>query len=183
VDNCFNLPPSYALELCRGIVAAGLDIRWHAIVYPWQVDAELVRAMAAAGCVEVSLGFESGSAQMLRRMNKRYGPGEVRRVSRLLREYGIRRLGFLMLGGPGETRATAETSLAFADELACEALKVTVGLRIYPETALARSAHAEQLVSPRDDLLRPRFFLVPALADWLPEVVTRWAAARPHWMW
>jgi radical SAM superfamily enzyme YgiQ (UPF0313 family) len=183
VDNCFNLPPSYALKLCRGIVAAGLDIRWHAIIYPWQVDAELVRAMAAAGCAEVSLGFESGCVSVLGRMNKRYGPRDVRRVSRLLREHGIRRLGFLMLGGPGETRATVEASLDFADELACEALKVTVGLRIYPDTPLARIARAERLVAPRDDLLRPRFFLVPELADWLPEEVTRRAAGRPHWLW
>ena len=54
-------------------------------------------AMAEAGCVEVSLGFESGSKQVLRAMNKQFEPEEVREISDRLVAHGIRRLGFLLL--------------------------------------------------------------------------------------
>ncbi len=163
VDNTFNLPPSYALELCRQIAAQRLEIAWRCILYPHDVSVGLVRAMAEAGCAEASLGFESGSERILRAMNKRFLPDEVRRISDLLAAHGIRRMGFLLLGGPGETQASVDESLAFADSLHLDGLKVTVGIRIYPDTALAETALREGLIAPDDDLLFPRFYLTPGL--------------------
>ena len=91
---------------------------------------------------------------------------------------GIRRTGFLLLGGPGETRETIEESLAFADSLNLDALKITVGLRIYPGTALAATALAEGVIQPDDDLLWPRFYLAPQLSDWLPERIAAYKTSR-----
>ena len=108
VDNTFNFPPKYAKDLCTALAAAGLKIRWRCILYPGFIDEELVRKMAEAGCVEVSLGFESGCPDILRNLNKKYSVGQVRESSDLLREYGIRRMGFLLLGGPGETRRSVQ---------------------------------------------------------------------------
>ena len=62
---------------------------------------------------------------MLRSLNKHFSLREVRRTIEILGEQGIRRMGFLLLGGPGETRETVEESLAFADSLPIEALKIT----------------------------------------------------------
>jgi hypothetical protein len=100
----------------------------------------------------------------------------------MLGDYGIRRMGFLLLGGPGETRVSVEESLAFADALALEAMKVTVGIRIYPHTALARTAVADGTMSPTDNLLLPRFYLARDIREWLPERIRRWLADRPNWM-
>jgi radical SAM superfamily enzyme YgiQ (UPF0313 family) len=163
VDNTFNLPPSYAMELCRWIAVQRLDIVWRCILYPHDVPEALVRAMAEAGCVEVALGFESGSPRILRAMNKRFLPEEVRRISDRLAAHGIRRMGFLLLGGPGETQASVEESLAFADSLHLDGLKVSVGVRIYPDTPLQRTALQEGAIAPGDDLLLPRFYLTPHL--------------------
>ena len=55
VDNVFNLPAGYAKELCAALKDVGSRIRWRCILYPGGVDEELVKAMAEAGCVEVSL--------------------------------------------------------------------------------------------------------------------------------
>jgi radical SAM superfamily enzyme YgiQ (UPF0313 family) len=167
VDNSFNIPESLAVELCRGLRGLSHPVTWRCILYPQSVKQDLVTAMAAAGCVEVSLGFESGSPLILKEMNKHYSPEDVRRTSDLLANQGIRRMGFLLLGGPGETRATVEESLAFARSLNLDGLKVTVGLRIYPETPLARRAIQEGLLAPEDDLLHPRFYLAPGLEPWI----------------
>jgi radical SAM superfamily enzyme YgiQ (UPF0313 family) len=141
---------------------------WWAIVYPKWVDPELVELMAKAGCTQVGLGFESGSEPVLQQLNKRFDCAEVTTIATMFRNAGIKRHGFLLLGAPGETRDSVEESLAFADGLYLDALKVTVGLRIYPQTPLARMAVAEGLISPDDNLLFPRFYLTPALRDWLP---------------
>jgi radical SAM superfamily enzyme YgiQ (UPF0313 family) len=178
VDNVFNLPLPYAKELCRKILERGLDINVWCLVYPKWIDGELVQLMARIGCREISLGFESGSSRMLRSLRKEFTVVEVRTVSKMFAEAGIERRGFLLLGGPGETRETVEESLRFADFLGLDALKITVGLRIYPGTPLATAALAEGQIGPNDDLLWPRFYLAPGLPDWLPERIADYKRSR-----
>jgi radical SAM superfamily enzyme YgiQ (UPF0313 family) len=167
VDNSFNIPERHARELCCRLAELEPHVMWRCILYPHMVSEELVGAMSAAGCVEVSLGFESGSVQILREMNKRYSPEDVRAVCGLLKAHGIRRMGFLLLGGPGETRDSVEESLAFAASLELDGLRVTTGIRIYPGTPLARRAVADGIIASEAELLRPRFYLVPELEGWI----------------
>lgn len=182
VDNTFNLPTSFAKILCEELIAARLDIKWRCILYPVNVDEELIRLMADAGCVEVSLGFESGSELILQGMNKKFGPKDVNDASDLLREFGIRRMGFLLLGGPGETRESVLESLRFADSLKLDSLKLTLGIRIYPGTSLAKVAVKEGIISAGDDLLEPRFYMTHGLCDWLKETVDHWMLDQPNWI-
>jgi radical SAM superfamily enzyme YgiQ (UPF0313 family) len=179
VDNAFNLPPSYAKELCREIIQTTIEISWWAIIYAKWVDSELVGLMARAGCRQISLGFESGSRQMLRTLNKRFAPEEIRTVATMFQEAGVERIGFLLLGGPGETKETVEESLSFADSLSLDALRITAGLRIYPQTPLAATALREGVGQPEEDLLWPRFYLAAELRDWLPGRVAAYKASRP----
>ena len=181
-DNTFNIPSSYAAEICHRLLALGLEITWMCILYPWDIKESLVRDMAKAGCREVSFSFESGSERILSNMNKKFTVKEVRRTSELLKKYGIRQMGFLLFGGPGETKSSVEKSLTFADSLPLDALKITVGIRIYPNTMLAKIAVDEGLISPNDDLLYPRFYLTKGLEDWLHETVKEWMKKRPHWI-
>jgi len=171
VDNSFNIPEGHALEICRWMKELAPGAAWRCILYPHRVREKLVSEMAEAGCVEVSLGFESGSAAVLREMNKRFTPADVRATSELLAAHAIRRIGFLLLGGPGETRETVEESLAFAASLHFDFLKITVGVRIYRGTPLARRAVEEGMISGEDDLLRPRFYLARGLEPWIHERV------------
>ncbi|MFN7986470.1 MAG: radical SAM protein [Thermoanaerobaculia bacterium] len=171
IDNSFNIPEAWSLELCEALRTPGTGVSWRCILYPHLVREELVAAMAGAGCAEVSLGFESGSLPVLRALGKRFGPEDVRSASDLLAAHGIRRMGFLLLGGPGETRETVEESLAFAASLALDSLRVTVGLRIYPGTPLQERAIEEGVIATDDDLLVPRFYLAPGLEPWIHEKV------------
>jgi radical SAM superfamily enzyme YgiQ (UPF0313 family) len=181
VDNTFNLPPSHAKEICRKLIDHGLNTRWWSIFYPKHVDKELVGLMARAGCEQVSMGFESGSERILKNMNKRFTLKEVRQISEMLSEHGIRRMGFLLLGSPGETRGSVEESLVFADSLKLDTLKITTGVRIYPHTSLAKKAIDDGVISSHDDLLLPRFYLAKGLENWLQETLKNWATTRPHW--
>lgn len=123
-------------------------------------------------------GFESGCEDILLGINKHSGVEKIREASRLLAEFGIQRMGFLLLGGPGETRASVEESLPFADSLNLDALKLTPGIRIYPQTKLAWRAVEEGLIARGDPLLLPRFYLVEELRGWLRDTVDRWAKGR-----
>lgn len=182
VDNTFNLPPSHAKEICHRLIDDGLDIRWWSILYPAHVDEELVDLMGRAGCAQVSLGFESGSERILKNLNKRFTRKGVRLISEMLSDHGIRKMGFLLFGSPGETWESVEESLTFADSLGLETMKITLGVRIYPGTALARIAVDEGMISSQDDLFSPRFYLAKGLEEWLPKTLKKWTVTRPHWM-
>jgi len=182
VDNTFNIPLSYVKELCRAFITHGLKISWRCIFYPGILDNESIDLLARSGCREVSLGFESGCDHILRTMNKKYSPDAVRKSSAILKDFGIKRLGFLLLGGPGETKASVEESLAFADSLDLDALKITVGIRVYPYTALAKTAVNDGFIRPDDNLLFPKFYVVANIREWLNETVKVWTSERPHWM-
>ena len=182
VDNTFNLPSSYAKEICCKLIDQELNIKWWSILYPKYVDKELVAYMARAGCEQVSMGFESGSEQILKSMNKRFILEEVRQISEILSDQGIRRMGFLLLGSPGETMESVEESLVFADSLKLDSLKITAGVRIYPHTYLSKKAMGEGVIASHDELLFPRFYLGKGLEDWLPETLKKWARTRPHWV-
>ncbi|WP_051328086.1 B12-binding domain-containing radical SAM protein [Desulfatirhabdium butyrativorans] len=182
VDNTFNLPPGYAKSLCTRIAGEGLGISWQAIVYPTRVDEEMVRLMAAAGCEGVSLGFESGAEPVLAAMNKKYGIPDICRVADLFGKYGIARLGFLLLGGPGETRETARESFRLAKSLDLESVKLSTGIRIYPNTALAAAAMKKGIIGPQTNLLYPSFYMEPGLEQWLLEKARELAASDSRYI-
>ncbi|MGD0277649.1 MAG: radical SAM protein [Syntrophales bacterium] len=181
-DNTFNIPLRYAKEICRKIIESDLDISWMCIFYPGMIDKELADLLAKAGCKEVSLGFESGSERILRNMNKKFSLDSVRRTSNMLKDVGIKRMGFLMLGGPGETKGTVEQSLAFADSLDLDALKITIGIRIYPDTELAKVAINDGIIPQEDNLLIPKFYVVKEIEAWIQETVRSWKNIRPNWI-
>ena len=182
VDNTFNLPPSFARSLCREMVRKSLDVAWRCILYPAKVSGALVQDMAEAGCCEVSLGFESGDPAMLDAMNKQFGPADIRRTARLLADAGIRQMGFLLLGGPGETRESVKRSIEFVERLGLDMVKVTVGVRIYPETRVAEIARQKGVVGTDDDLLYPRFYLEPGLEGWLFDFARQAVDDRAGWL-
>jgi radical SAM superfamily enzyme YgiQ (UPF0313 family) len=182
VDNTFNLPSAYANTLCEQLISSKLKITWRCIIYPWKVDNELVEKMAEAGCREVSLGFESGSEKILAKMNKKYLPNDVRQISERLNKFGIGRMGFLLFGSPGETKETANESLEFADSLDLEAMKITIGTRIYPNTSLQQIAIKEGVIAAGENLLIPKFYIAKGLEGWLRETVKTWMETRPHWV-
>ena len=182
VDNTFNLPPSYALTLCSRLAEAQPPIIWRSILYPGKLDEKLVKSMARAGCREVSLGFESGCDEVLKEMNKHFRSKDVLDAAKMLSDCGIHTMGFLMLGGPGETRDSVEETLAFVSALTLDALKITVGIRIYPHTKLAKAAVQDGLIAEEDNLLFPKFYMVRGLEGWLRETVAKKLREHPNWI-
>jgi len=182
VDNTFNLPPSYAAHLCTKISEAGLKVSWRCIVFPGGLDERIIETMAKAGCREASLGFESGADSILDIMKKQFVLEDVRRSAEILRRHGIRTMGFLLLGGPGETRESVGRSLSFAESLQLDSMKVSIGIRIYPNTDVARVAFQENLISSENDLLLPRFYLAQGLQGWIEEAVSGFIADKPKWI-
>ena len=166
VDNTFNLPASYANDLCSKMLNAPFKMLWRCILYPGNLEEKLIENMARAGCIEASLGFESGCESILKGMKKRFKLKDVSDAVKMLLEHKIKVMGFLMLGGPGETKESVMESLDFVSALALSTLKITVGIRIYPDTELAKIAVKDGLIKEDDNLLLPQFYMGKGLEEW-----------------
>lgn len=181
VDNVFNFPPSQAKDFCRRIIAEGLDVSWQAIVNPAFGDGELFQLMERAGCRFISLGNESGHELVLKSLRKGFTLRNVKKAAGLARSNGIRFACFLLLGGPGETRETVIQSIEFMDELSPDLVMLKAGIRIYPGTELERTARREGMIADDDDLLRPSFYLSPAVRDWVRDYLDVTVRDRENW--
>ena len=120
-DDIWNLKLDRAKELCRRLIAEGLNAVPWTTVHGMKVnhaDAELFRLMKAAGCRRVGFGVESGDATILRNVIKKSQTlDQVRDAFRWAREAGLQTMGFFIYGMPQETEETMEKTTRLALEL------------------------------------------------------------------
>jgi len=183
VDDIFNYPGDYTDSLCREMMAQGVSVKWTAFVNPRFLTVELCVQMAQAGCQGLELGIDAGSAKMLRAYGKGFEKKDVARAARHCQEASLPFAVYLLLGGPGEDKATLQESFAFMDCLSPTAVIVMQGIRIYPHTQLQEIAVQEGLIARNDDLLEPRFYISPLIgSERLIEVITEAAMKRQGWI-
>jgi len=181
-DSLFNYPYEYTEELCREILRRGVSIEWRCSIAPFEAKPGLFELMRKAGCTHVSIGNESGSEITLQALGKNFGKKEISKCVNSAKEAGINVNCFLLLGGPGETRETVLESIEFMDELSPDAVSVTVGIRIYPGCKLADIAKSEGIISPKENLLKPKFYLSREVEPWLYEYMRNVVKDRKGWM-
>jgi len=90
--------------ICEGMVKAGLDhLRWECQMHARTMDAELLAIVKRAGCIQVAVGFESGSQRVLDTIRKHVTVEQNLEAARLAHEAGLRVRGCFIIGTPGET--------------------------------------------------------------------------------
>ena len=173
VDNVFNAPRDHAMAVCEALARAGLQVRLHTVdLSPAGLDDALLEAMERAGFEGIGVTVESAAQAVLTGLRKEFDAAQVRAAAEAVRRHALPCLWIFMFGGPGETRETALETLQFAGSVLRpgDAAFFTVGLRVYPGTALAESARREGLLAEDVDLLRPTFYVSPGLdVPWLLE--------------
>lgn len=134
-DDTFTVNRRRVIEICRELAALGLDIAWAAISRVDTVDEEVLRWMRRAGCIQVSYGVESGSAQIRARLAKNIRTADIRRAFALTRRCGIMPRAYFIYGSPGETDRTIAESVALMEEIQPLAAIFYI-LDLFPGTAL-----------------------------------------------
>lgn len=181
VDNIFNCPPDYGRRLARAIAALRLPLSWVCLINPAFPDAELFELIRAGGGSMVQVGNESGSELVLSRLGKGFERRQVERTLRLLQAADLPFNCFLLLGGPGETRETVQESVAFLEAYQPKMVNLKAGIRIHPGVPLQRLALAEGVIKAGDNLLWPRFYLAPAIREWIWDYLADVTARHPNW--
>jgi len=180
-DSLFSYPADYTLDLCREIAARQLSIKWHGNLNPLYCQPELLEALRNSGCVSLSIGNESGSDNILASLKKGFSKQDVIRSITEAKRLGFYLNCFLLLGGPGENDDTVTESVELLDRLEVDAVRVSVGLRIFPDCEMYDIALREGFISRNQNLLYPAFYVSHQTESWLYEYMRKVCEEREGW--
>jgi hypothetical protein len=109
VDNA--LSPAFLKEIAR----SGFQTPWYGFVRATSLlaDGSFLRALKRSGCLMLKLGIESGSQEVLDRLQKGIDLDTVSRLLKGLRSAGIGTYVYLLFGTPPEDREKAGQTLSF----------------------------------------------------------------------
>jgi tetratricopeptide (TPR) repeat protein len=115
-DDTFTANRQRAMDICRGIRERGLNFLWSCDTRVDVLSEDLLHEMRLAGCQRLSLGVESGSAEILKGINKKITVKKIIRAAEMAKSYGVQVRFYMMLGNRGETEKTFEETLQFLQD-------------------------------------------------------------------
>jgi radical SAM superfamily enzyme YgiQ (UPF0313 family) len=147
LDSFFVIDPNFAfdkkrvLKICKGV--KDLHMEWIAELRLDHVNAEIIRAMAKAGCKVGRFGIESGSQRVVDLINKGIKIGDVLKIVKIFLGEGIMPVCGFMIGHPTETREEFEATLKLALKIKELGGEVTFAVQTpYPGSYLYRRAES-----------------------------------------
>ncbi|MBD0258480.1 MAG: PhpK family radical SAM P-methyltransferase, partial [Cytophagales bacterium] len=113
IDDTFNVPKARFKEFCRMLIEKKFNFNWFSYYRCDHGDEEAIDLMQQSGCKGVFLGIESGSQEILLKMNKRAQVKNYERGIKALKERGILTFTSLITGYPGESESTIKETIDF----------------------------------------------------------------------
>lgn len=123
-DATFFLGKTRAFQIFREINRRKLKIEWSCRSRVDVVDEDILREASSAGCRQVYYGIESVNSQVLGTIKKDIELSEVKNAIKISNRYGIKTMGFFMVGNPGDTKESVRDTIAFAKDLGLDFIQV-----------------------------------------------------------
>jgi radical SAM superfamily enzyme YgiQ (UPF0313 family) len=182
-DSVFNTSAEHVTDICEAILRQNVEMRWSCFLRPKNITEPLMNLMARAGLSHIEFGADSFCDSVLEEYGKAFTFDDILQSSELAEKAGVHYSHFLICGGPGETRETLQTTFANSRRLRGAVIFALAGMRVYPGTPLLARAEREGVVSANADLLRPVYYISPALPEnELLQQLAEFQKEAPHWM-
>ncbi len=110
-DDNFMIRKKTVIDICKKIIDRRMDISWAAISRVSYADAEVLSWMRRAGCIRISYGVESGSADIRRRLDKKLRREDIENAFDLTIRCGILPRVYFIYGSPGESDDTIQETI------------------------------------------------------------------------
>ncbi|MBT8045245.1 MAG: cobalamin-dependent protein, partial [Verrucomicrobiae bacterium] len=183
VDSVLNSSEKHITDLCNAIINRGLKFPWGGFLRPQHITEDLACAMKEAGMKHAELGSDSFSNTVLKSYRKPFDFEDILESQQALNKYKLHSCHFIILGGPGETPDTMEETFENADLLQNTLILPSIGMRIYPNTALAETAIKEGVIKPDQNLLPPTFYLSPTVEQkYIESLLREKFDQHDHWI-
>ena len=102
------------ISLCREISKRRLDIKWATNSRVDTIDSERLYWMKKAGCFIIGFGAESGSKEILEKLDKNITLDKTETAVSLCREFDIDSFLVFIIGFPWDRKDTIEETIYFA---------------------------------------------------------------------
>jgi anaerobic magnesium-protoporphyrin IX monomethyl ester cyclase len=158
-DDSFTVNPKRVSEFCSALVGENLHIGWECNTRVDLVNEDMLIGMKKAGCNSIKVGIESGSQEVLGRMNKGITLDQARQAAALFRKTGIHWTGYFLMGTPGETVEDLYKTLDFMYEIRPDFASIGV-YEPFPGTAMFEEGLKRGLVKP-DMAIKDFFEMLP----------------------
>jgi anaerobic magnesium-protoporphyrin IX monomethyl ester cyclase len=134
-DDTFLKNPSWVTEFCAAYTTA-IDVPFFCNARPETIRLDICQRLAAAGCLAVGIGIESGSERIRREvLNRRMSDDKIVQAFDIVHAAGMRTWSFNMVGIPEETTADLLATIELNDRVATDYVRVSV-YTPYPGTPL-----------------------------------------------
>ena len=181
VDSVFNDSEGEYLEVPQAMKRRGLSIPWTGFFKPEGLDEEGVALMVETGFANAEIGADAATEITLKRLAKKYRYPDIVENSAMLKRHGVNSAHFFMFGGPGETEDTVREGIENIRRLENTVSFISIGLRIFPGTPLAKVADQHGLYARDYESLDPIYYIAPGLnVDWLYETLSEGFGDRRH---
>ncbi len=125
-DDCFTLDLDLVRAFCKRLIREKLNMKWCCLSRVDQITAGDIELMQQSGCHKVFFGLESGCNDVLQLMNKQITTEMAEQTLNLFAHSTIRTAGFFMVGYPGETYDSIETTFHWALTLPLDDISFTI---------------------------------------------------------
>ena len=116
IDDTFTYDGVRLKEICKSVKHYGFKA-WRCWTRVDRVDEDMFPMMKDAGCVHVAFGIESGSQHMLNVMGKGTTVEQNTHAIKLAQKAGLDVRAFFMIGFPGETKESIETTMKYIQDM------------------------------------------------------------------
>ncbi|MBU2637752.1 MAG: B12-binding domain-containing radical SAM protein [Nanoarchaeota archaeon] len=116
-DDTFTASKQRALDICNEIKSRNINILWSCQTRVNLLTEELAKAMSDAGCIQIAFGVESGSQEMLNKINKLIKIEDARQAFKICKKYNIKQFANFMINLPNETLEQLNQTISLAKEL------------------------------------------------------------------
>jgi len=117
MDSNLTLKRSQIEEVCNQIIKRNLKITFEGWTRANLVDTELLSLLKEAGLIRISYGIESGDPRILKIIKKEVSQKDMLNAFKITDDLGIEPACSVMLGLPGETRASVEKTIRFVNSI------------------------------------------------------------------
>jgi len=148
-DDDFTIIPRQVEALCGEIAKRRLAVSWSCMGDAINLSQELVRSMAAAGCVGIKFGVETGSPRLLKTLGKPVDLARVKLVTRWCAAVGIKTHATFSLGLFDDDLASVNETLSFMESLDSDTIQVSV-CTPFPGTRFFDKADKAGLLKTRE---------------------------------
>lgn len=128
LDQTFGVRRDRTLSFCEKLEGFAPRFQWSCFSRADVLNADMLSAMARAGCHTIIFGVESGSDETLAQYSKKMSLDRIRETLTACRQAGIRVAATFMLGLPGETEAQARATIQLSLSLPLDYVAFNVAI-------------------------------------------------------